>query len=112
MKIGHAARANALAPIARTAKAAVLCNRTRSIYDRTAWDLTGQANEAPNRQYEIDINLRPFLGGQIGGNEGSKARLHVGTKNANQSRPRRLACDGVRARFSLDSKVKKAPPLP
>ena len=68
-----------------------------------ARDLAEQRHDAADRQHETDLDLRPFLRGQIDRDERAEAGLHVGEKKMNQSRPRRLCFDGGRRRSARSS---------
>ena len=53
---------------------------TGRIDDRSAGHLAEQPDDAADRQHEADLDLGPFLGGQIDRNERPEAGLHVGQK--------------------------------
>jgi hypothetical protein len=42
--------------------------------------LPGQRHEAPDRENEADIDLGPFLGGQVDGDKWTKAGLDIGNE--------------------------------
>jgi hypothetical protein len=53
---------------------------TGSVDDRSAGHLPEQGDDAADRQHKADLDLGPFLGGQIDRNERPEAGLHVGQK--------------------------------
>ena len=52
----------------------------RGIDDGSARYLSEQADDPADREHEADLDLRPFLRGQIDRHEGAKTGLHVGEK--------------------------------
>ena len=52
----------------------------RGVDDGAARHLPEQADDAGDRQYETDLDLRPFLRGQIDRHEGTETGLHIGEK--------------------------------
>jgi hypothetical protein len=52
--------------------------RAHGVHQRAAWHLSRQADETGHRQNQTDIDLGPFLSGQIDGDEGTESGLNVG----------------------------------
>jgi hypothetical protein len=51
---------------------------SRRVDERTARHLSSERDEAPDGQNESDIDLGPFLRGQVDGDERTEASLDVG----------------------------------
>jgi hypothetical protein len=63
--------------------------------DFAASMIADQADDAADRQHQADLDLGPFLRGQVDGDEGAKAGLDVGEEEdepveRTQALPRRL----------------------
>jgi len=53
--------------------------------------LPSQGHEAPNREHETDVDLRPFVRGQIDGDKRTKAGLDIGNKEDKSVQPPQAA---------------------
>ena len=65
--------------------------RSRGVDQRAAGHLPDQRHEAPDRENEADIDLGPFLRGQVDRDEWTKAGLHVGDEEDEPVEPAQAA---------------------
>jgi hypothetical protein len=73
--------------------------RSGGIDERAAGDLPDERDETADGENEADIDLRPFLGGQIDRDERAETGLHVGHEEHEPVEPAQAALRRAAGRF-------------
>ena len=83
--------------------------RSRGIDERAAGHLPDQRDETADGENEADIDLRPFLGGQIDRDERAETGLHIGDEEHEPVEPAQAALRRAAGRFLQRRRLGEVP---